>query len=130
MTICFETPFWVRDWLTRRLTEFFVLLAKAGVDFGVGCVVEVAVFLESGDGGVDDGVAVLAGLDAHAHQAAQFGFGAHVAAESLDGVVVEAGFVEVRFGLHGLPMFHSFIYLTAGLGFVVIRKLSACHLCF
>ena len=45
-------------------TEFFILLAKAGVDFGVGGVVEVAVFLEAGDGGVDDGIAVIVRLDA------------------------------------------------------------------
>jgi hypothetical protein len=86
------------------LTELLILLAKSGIDLGVRRVVDVAVFLESSDGRVDNRIATLAGLDAHAHQAAEFGFGAHVAAESLDGVVVEAGFVEVRFGFHGLAM--------------------------
>ena len=86
------------------LAELFILLAKTGVDLGVGCVVEVAVFLEAGDGGVDDGIAAIAGLYAHAHQAAKFSLGAHVAAERLYGVVVEAGFVEVRFGFHGSAM--------------------------
>ena len=37
---------------------------------------------------------MLAGLNAGFHQAVQLGLGAHAPAQSLDGVVVEAGFVE------------------------------------
>jgi hypothetical protein len=35
------------------------------------------------------------------HEAAEFGFRAHVAAEGVDGVVVEGGFVEEGAGLGG-----------------------------
>jgi len=82
------------------LAEFLILLAEARVDFGVGCVVEIAVLFESSDGVCDDGISAIAGFYALAHEPVEFGLGTHVAAKGLDGVIVEAGFVEVRLGFH------------------------------
>ena len=56
---------------------------------------------EAGEDGSDYGFAVRAWLDAGVHQAAQLGLGTHMAAERLDGVVVETGFVEEGAGLGG-----------------------------
>lgn len=75
-------------------TEFLIFLAQAGVRFGKGPVVEIASFFELRNDGGDYRLAALSWLDALPHEAAQFGLGAHVPAERLDGVIVEAGLVE------------------------------------
>lgn len=81
--------------------EFLVFLAESGEGFGEGGVVEVAIVFESGEDGGDGWFAVGAGFDAGFHEAAEVGFGAHLAAEGADGVFEEAGFVEEGSGLGG-----------------------------
>ena len=62
------------------LAQLFVLLAQAGVGFGEGRIVQVAVLAEADEDGRNGGLAPLAGFDAGLHQAAEFGFRAHLPA--------------------------------------------------
>jgi hypothetical protein len=83
------------------LAQFLILLTQAGVGLGKGLIVEITLLFEPCHYGGDNCLACLAWLNAGLHQAAQIGFGAHLAAQRPDGVVVEAGFVEEGAGLGG-----------------------------
>src|SRR5262249_18458512 len=74
--------------------ELFVFLAQSGIGLGVGLIVEIFLFFQARDDGGDDLLSALARLYALVHEASQLGLRAHAAAQRLDGVVVEAGFVE------------------------------------
>ena len=88
------------DLADSTLAELLIFAAEAGVSFGVGAVVEIVLLFDAGDNRLDGVLPPGAGLDAGAHETPEFGFCAHTAAERLDGVVVEAGLVEERFGFH------------------------------
>lgn len=74
--------------------QLFIFLPQPRVGFGECGIVQIAMFLEARNYGVDDGIATLARLHAHLHKPAQTNLSAHVAAQRLDGVVVEARLVE------------------------------------
>ena len=86
------------------LAQLLVLLAQAGVGLGVGLIVQIPLFLEACDDGCDDGLAVFAGLDARCMRRRSSASVRMRAAQGLDGIVVEAGFVEEGLGFAGFAL--------------------------